>query len=129
MKGDFILEEFIKSVIESERRYSQLIQKRKELVEEGSKCDLMQEDILHELEFSKLSAVEMMKMTKRLIEVRKMRRNVKNEIALYSCILDSYKTGTTSNTLIERVEKVKYNDSCREYVPRILKDLKIGRRG
>ena len=53
-----------------------------ELSQQLSRVDSEQDDILHFLELATYDAVTMMRVTKRLKEVRERRREIKNEIAI-----------------------------------------------
>ena len=65
--------------------------KRRELISKLSKADKEQDDILHFLEFEKYNAATMMKVTKKLKEVRANRREIKNELSEIQTICDSIK--------------------------------------
>lgn len=123
------MEEFIEQLREVSKSFQRLKDEKAKLCKEQSVIDSIQEDLLHELEFSKLSAVEMMKLTKQLINTRKSRREIKIAHEIFNCVIDSYSAGIQADTILERIEKVKYNNSSKKYSPRVLKDLKIGRRG
>lgn len=73
--------------VEHYNSYRDEIKKRKrDLEEELSKVDLKQQDILHFLENEKCDAVTMSKVTKKLIAVRKQRREIKQEWAYINWI-------------------------------------------
>ena len=55
--------------------------KHDKLFEQLSNVDSEQEDVLHFLELTTCDAVTMMKATKRLKEIRKRRREIKDELA------------------------------------------------
>lgn len=75
------------SYVEHYNIYRDEIKKRKrELEEELSQVDLKQQDILHFLENEKCDAVTMSKATKKLIVVRKQRREIKEEWAYINWI-------------------------------------------
>jgi hypothetical protein len=59
--------------------FNELCATKKRLSKELSDIDLQQQDILHFLEFEKCDAVTMVKATKKLKEVRKKRREIKNK--------------------------------------------------
>lgn len=66
--------------VEKYNSYREEVQKRKkELEVMMSSVDLEQQDILHFLENEKCDAVTMSKITKKLIVVRKRRREIKEE--------------------------------------------------
>lgn len=58
-----------------------------ELAKELSEADLEQQDILHFLEFDTYDAVTMVKVTKRLKEVRVKRRAIKDELLVIQSVL------------------------------------------
>lgn len=66
---------------------SSLNKRHNELVKALSEVDLEQQDILHFLEFDTYDAVTMMKVTKRLKEVRVKRREIKDELDVIQSIL------------------------------------------
>ena len=83
--------------------YCQQMNKRyQELVKELSEVDLEQEDILHFLELDTYNAVTMMKVTKRLKEVRSRRREIKNELAMVQPICSRIGKPTLTNTVPKR---------------------------
>lgn len=95
-------------------KYCQHIDKRyKELTEEMSKVDQEQDDILHFLELDTYDAVTMMKVTKRLKEVRARRREIKNEFTMVQAVHSRIGKPTLTNTVPK-----KYN-----YKTAVLKDI------
>ena len=66
---------------------SSLNKRHNELVKALSEVDLEQQDILHFLEFDTYDAVTMMKVTKRLKEVRVKRREIKDELSTIQSVL------------------------------------------
>lgn len=85
-----------------------------------------QEDILHELEFSKLNAVELMKMAKELKRIRTFRRELKNEREILFNLNKTFKKENII-TVLACAKEVCNNISKRAYTPRVRTDLKIGR--
>lgn len=83
------------------------------------KYDLMQEDILHLIEFNKFNACEGYMLSKRLQELRVLRRNAKNERqALQSLISKIEPTLKSTKKAIDKIEK-SFNKKT--YNPRIIK--------
>lgn len=73
--------------IEEFNQYLDTIRKRHaELNKELSEYDLEQEDILHFLELETYDAVTMVKVSKRLKEIRQKRREIKNELSMIQAI-------------------------------------------
>ncbi len=94
--------------------------------------ELEQQDLLHELEISKLNAPEMMITTKQLIQVRKERRELKNDlqrIVILRRFADRQKSRNLDNeirTLQKELKKTNDYQQYGKYKPRVLKNLKIG---
>lgn len=83
------------------------------------KYDLIQEDILHLIEFNKFNACEGYMLSKRLQELRVLRRNAKNERqALQSLITKIEPTLQNTKKAIDKIEK-SFNNKT--YNPRIIK--------
>lgn len=83
------------------------------------KYDLIQEDILHLIEFNKFNACEGYMLSKRLQELRVLRRNAKNERqALQSLITKIEPTLQNTKKAIDKIEK-SFNN--KKYNPRIIK--------
>ena len=89
-----------------------------------------QEDLLHEVELSKLNAIEMMNLCKRLKNTRVERRKIKNNLQLLKTIKPLsdtyYKKGINAEIVqtIKNIESLENVWRDRSYVPRVLKDLK-----
>lgn len=97
--------------------YASKIQKRyKELNEELSEVDLEQQDILHYLENEKCSAVTMVKITKKLKDLREKRRVIKNELTVVSVVYA--RVGGSSKLLKEPDIPTEYN-----YRTEIMKEI------
>ena len=92
--------------------------------------ELEQQDLLHELEFSKLNACEMAQITKQLIQVRKERRTIKNDLEKMRLLRRFTERQNAKNlngeitTLLHELKKVKNVQKYGKYQPRILKNLK-----
>ena len=83
------------SHIEDFNKYLKEIQdKYQELSNQLSKIDGAQDDILHFLEFASYDAITMVKVTKKLKDIRNQRREIKNELAMIQKIHS--RIGTTS---------------------------------
>ena len=91
------------------------------------------DDLLHEIELSKLNAIEIMNVYKKLENVLKERRIIKNKIELINKIKPYTKKfiekGICAETdgLIKNIQSLKSKQQNRRYNPRILKDLKCGK--
>lgn len=73
--------------VEEFNKYVQFISdKYTELSKQLSKVDSEQDDILHFLELETYDAITMMKITKKLREVRERRREIKNELSIIQTI-------------------------------------------
>lgn len=94
--------------------------------------ELEQQDLLHELEISKLNACEMSQVTKQLVQVRKERRVIKNDLqklVLLRRFAEKQKTRnlhTEINTLLKEINKTQNMQIYGKYQPRVLKNLKCG---
>lgn len=95
--------------------------------------ELEQDDLLHELELSKLNAFELTKVATRLQKTRKERRNIKDKIEFISTIKgfsDKYNnkliTGDLIN-LLKNIRQLRKNWDTRIYKTRVLEDLKISK--
>ena len=93
-----------------------------------------QQDLLHELEIADLNAIELMQVSKRLVKVRKERREAKDRLKLINTIrgyTDIYiRKGIIADTrqAIRNLENLKEEKQNREYTPRVLKDLKCAKK-
>ena len=88
------------------------------------------DDLLHEIELSKLNAIERMQTYSRLETVLKERRIIKDKIELINTI-KPYTSKfimkgicAETDTTIKNIETLKSNQESRQYTPRIIKDLK-----
>ena len=95
--------------------------------------ELEQDDLLHEIELSKLNAVELLKIAKRLKKTRNERREIKDKLEFFEIIKsfsDKYVNRLITGDLIKvlkniRTLKEKWNS--RIYSTRVLEDLKISK--
>ncbi len=92
------------------------------------------DDLLHEIELSKLNAIERMATYSRLEKVLQDRRIIKNKIELINTLkpyTNKYiMKGILAETdiTIKNIETLKSNQENRQYTPRILKDLKCAKK-
>lgn len=92
------------------------------------------DDLLHEIELSKLNAIEIMSTYKRLEKVLQERRVIKDKIDLISTIKPYTSKFITkgicaeTDATIKNIETLKRNQENRQYTPRILKDLKCAKK-
>lgn len=95
--------------------------------------ELEQDDLLHEIELSKLNAFELSKVAVRLRKVRQERRVIKDKLEFISTLkgfADKYNnkliTGDIAQ-LLKNIRKLKDNWETRIYKTRVLEDLKISK--
>lgn len=92
------------------------------------------DDLLHEIELSKLNAIERMQTYSRLETVLKERRNIKDKLDLINTIKPYASKFITkgicaeTETTIKNIETLKNNQENRQYTPRIIKDLKCAKK-
>lgn len=91
------------------------------------------DDLLHEIEISKLNAIEIMSVYKKLETVLHERREIKDRMLLVGTLKGYSNKYITKGILadtrqaIQNVETLKKNIETRKYTPRILKDLKCAK--
>lgn len=95
--------------------------------------ELEQDDLLHEVELSKLNAFELTKVATRLQKTRKERREIKDKLEFIATIKgfsDKYTnkliTGDLIN-LLKNIRRLRENWNTRIYKTRVLEDLKISK--
>lgn len=95
--------------------------------------ELEQDDLLHEIELSKLNAFELSKVAVRLRDVRHERRGIKDKLEFISTLkgfADKYNnkliTGDIAQ-LLKNIRNLKENWETRIYKTRVLEDLKISK--
>ena len=95
--------------------------------------ELEQDDLLHEIELSKLNAFELSKVAVRLRDVRQERRVIKAKLEFISTLKgfsDKYNnkliTGDIAQ-LLKNIRILKENWDTRIYKTRVLEDLKISK--
>ena len=92
------------------------------------------DDLLHEIELSKLNAIERMQTYSKLETVLKERRCIKDKIDLSNTIKPYASKFITkgicaeTDTTIKNIETLKSNQENRQYTPRIIKDLKCAKK-
>lgn len=92
------------------------------------------DDLLHEIELSKLNAIERMQTYSKLETVLKERRFIKDKIDLINTIKPYASKFITkgicaeTDTTIKNIETLKSNQENRQYTPRIIKDLKCAKK-
>lgn len=92
------------------------------------------DDLLHEIELSKLNAIERMSIYSRLEKVLQERRNIKNKLELINTIKPYASKFITkgicaeTEITIKNIETLKNNQENRQYTPRIIKDLKCAKK-
>ena len=95
--------------------------------------ELEQDDLLHELELSKLNAFELVRIASRLKKTRKERRDIKDKIEFIYTIKgfsDKYNNKLITGYLINLLKNIKQLRSNREnriYNTRVLEDLKVSK--
>ena len=95
--------------------------------------ELEQDDLLHEIELSKLNAFELSKVAVRLRNVRQERRVIKDKLEFLPTLkgfADKYNnkliTGDIAQ-LLKNIRNLKENWETRIYKTRVLEDLKISK--
>lgn len=92
------------------------------------------DDLLHEIELSKLNAIERMQTYSRLETVLKERRIIKDKIELINTIKPYTSKFITkgicaeTDITIKNIETLKSNQESRQYTPRVIKDLKCAKK-
>lgn len=91
------------------------------------------DELLHEIELSKLNAIEIVAVYKKLEKVLQERRIIKDKIDLVSTIKPYANKfiakGICAETdaTIKNIETLKRNQENRQYTPRVLQDLKCAK--
>lgn len=92
------------------------------------------DDLLHEIELSKLNAIEIVNTYKKLEKVLQERRIIKDKIDLINTIKPYTSKFITkgicaeTDVTIKNIETLKRNQENRQYTPRILQDLKCAKK-
>ena len=91
--------------------FQDIDKRQKELSEQQSMWDIKQDEILHYIENHNLDAVKSCKIIKLLKQVRKERREVKNEIdvihSLKDTFIDKYKNKFIEKDIIQALKNLK----------------------
>lgn len=91
------------------------------------------DDLLHEIELSKLNAIEIVAVYKKLEKVLQERRIIKDKIDLVSTIKPyankfiAKGIYAETDATIKNIETLKRNQENRQYTPRVLQDLKCAK--
>ena len=92
------------------------------------------DDLLHEIELSKLNAIEIMATYKKLEKVLQERRIIKDKIDLINTIKPYASRFITkgicaeTDATIKNIETLKSNQENRQYTPRVLQNLKCAKK-
>ena len=114
--------------------FSNLDNIKKELEEKIRLKEAEQEDYLHEIELGNLNGIQLTGVAKELKQTRKERRMFKDKLELVNTLkgyTDKYITkGIVADTkqAIKNVEMLESNHKTREYVPRIIKNLRCAKK-
>ena len=117
------IENFFKNYEETERNLDRDLKNK----------ELERDDILHEIELSKLNAIEIMSTYKELEKILKERRILKDKISFINTLKPYVKKfvekGICAETeiVVKNINTLKNNNEAREYTPRILKNLKCAK--
>lgn len=114
--------------------FSNLDDIKKELEEKIRQKEAEQEDYLHEIELGNLNGIQLTGVAKLLKQTRKERRVFKDKLDLINTLkgyTDKYITkGIIGDTkqAIKNIEMLESNHKTREYVPRIIKNLRCAKK-
>lgn len=114
--------------------FSNLDDIKKELEEKIRQKEAEQEDYLHEIELENLNGIQLTGVAKQLKQTRKERRVFKDKLDLINTLkgyTDKYITkGIIGDTkqAIKNIEMLESNHKTREYVPRIIKNLRCAKK-
>ena len=114
--------------------FSNLDDIKKELEEKIRQKEAEQEDYLHEIELGNLNGIQLTGVAKQLKQTRKERRAFKDKLDLINTLkgyTDKYITkGIIGDTkqAIKNIEMLESNHKTREYVPRIIKNLRCAKK-
>ena len=117
------IENFFKNYEETERNLDRDLKNK----------ELERDDILHEIELSKLNAIEIMSTYKELEKILNERRILKDKISFINTLKPYVKKfvekGICAETeiVVKNINTLKSNNEAREYTPRILKNLKCAK--
>ena len=114
--------------------FSNLDDIKKDLEEKIRQKEAEQEDYLHEIELGNLNGIQLTGVAKELKQTRKERRVFKDKLELINTLkgyTDKYITkGIIGDTrqAVKNVEMLESNHKTREYVPRIIKNLRCAKK-
>ena len=114
--------------------FSNLDDKKKELEDKIKQKEAEQEDYLHEIELGNLNGIQLTGVAKELKQTRKERRVFKDKLELINTLkgyTDKYITkGIVGDTkqAIKNIETLENNHKTREYVPRIIQNLRCAKK-
>ena len=114
--------------------FSNLDDIKKELEEKIRQKEAEQEDYLHEIELGNLNGIQLTVVAKELKQTRKERRVFKDKLELINTLkgyTDKFITkGIVGDTkqAIKNVEMLESNHKTREYVPRVIKNLRCAKK-
>ena len=114
--------------------FSNLDDIKKELEEKIRQKEAEQEDYLHEIELGNLNGIQLTGVAKQLKQTRKERRVFKYKLDLINTLegyTDKYITkGIIGDTkqAVKNIEMLESNHKTREYVPRIIKNLRCAKK-
>lgn len=128
------MEEITNLLTNIETLFVNLDNTKKQIENEIEITEAEQQDYLHELELAKLNGIEIMKVSNSLIKTRKDRRKLKNKLELLKTLkgyADKFiSKGIVADTrqAIKNIEMLQRNHENREYVPRVVKNLKCAKK-
>lgn len=108
--------------------YKQVEKDFKELSEEQKKYDLMEEDVLHMIENSNFNVVNGYYYAKRLQEIRRARREIKNEVEAMCMLKDNLRKVNfyqVNNKIINKEKQLQYVTDNKVYNSRIFANNNI----
>lgn len=124
------VEEFLNDVQTFFKEYDKV---NKKLITELSLKEAEENDLLHEIELSKLNAIERMAIYSKLEAVLHERREIKNKLELINTMKDYSSKfiekgicGET-NTTLKNIRNLQMAQAERGYTPRVLKNLKCAK--
>ena len=132
MKIDNI-EEVEKFIKEMNYFFTNIERTNSDLKNELRTKELEQDDLLHEIEISRLNAFELSKTAIRLRNTRRERRKIKDKLEFISTIKgfsDKYNNKLITGDIIQLLKNIrtmKDNWNNRVYKTRVLEDLKISK--
>ena len=121
-------------IVDVDILFSNLDDIKKELEEKIRQKEAEQEDYLHEIELGNLNGIQLTGVAKQLKQTRKERRVFKDKLDLINTLkgyTDKYITkGIIGDTkqAIKNIEMLESNHKTREYVPRIIKNLRCAKK-